>query len=188
VSAAPKRGVARWAPWIALAVVVVVTLAIGTFAQDEPTDAERAQALAETIRCPTCKSQAVASSDTPSSKAVRELITDRIEAGNSVEEIRDYVAAQFPDQDLLLDPSGSGFSALVWALPAMFVVAAVAGLAIRFIGYRTPALAATDDDRRLVDEALGEDGGSAPAPDDGDGPEGDDRSEGDDGPEGDEAP
>ena len=155
MSASPSRSaVARWAPWVALLLVVVVALAVGTLAQDDPTDAERAQSIAETIRCPSCKSQAVASSDTPSSKAVRQLIADRIEAGDTDEEIRDYVASRFPDQDLLLDPSGSGFSALVWALPAMFVVAAVAGLAIRFAAYRTPGLAATDADRRLVEEAM----------------------------------
>ena len=152
---APRSWIARWAPWLAVTVVVIVALLIGTVAQSEPTDAERAQAIAETIRCPSCKSQAVASSDTPASKAVRELIADRIEAGDSDEEIRDYVSSRFPDQDLLLDPSGSGFSALVWALPAMFVVAAVAGLVIRFVGYRTPALTASDEDRRIVEEALG---------------------------------
>lgn len=150
---ARRSGLARWAPWIAVAVVVVVALAVGTLGQSEPTDAERAQSLAESIRCPSCKSQAVASSDTPSSEAVRTLIAERIEAGDSDEEIRDYVASRY-GRGILLDPSGSGFSALVWALPAMFVVAAVAGLVIRFRGYQTPARAASEADRRLVEEAM----------------------------------
>ena len=77
---AKRRGLAGWAPWIAMAIVVLGALAIGTFGQSEPTDAERAQHLAETIRCPSCRSQAVASSDTPASKAVRDLIADRIAA------------------------------------------------------------------------------------------------------------
>lgn len=153
MSGTPRSGAARWAPWVAVAVVVLVALAVGTLGQSEPTDAQRAQSLAESIRCPSCRSQAVASSDTPSSQAVRTLIAERIDAGDSDEEIRDYVASRY-GREILLDPSGSGFSALVWALPAMFVVAAVAGLAIRFKGYQTPARAASDADRRLVEEAL----------------------------------
>lgn len=158
-----KAGAAGWAPWIAVLVVVVVALIVGTVGSSEPSDAQRAQSLAETIRCPSCRSQSAASSETPSSKAVRALIVERIEAGDTDEEIRDYVAGRY-GREVLLDPSGSGFSALVWALPAMFVVAAVAGLVIRFRGYRTPPLAATDADRRLVDEAMVADGGAADAP------------------------
>lgn len=171
---AKRRGLAGWAPWIAMAIVVLGALAIGTFGQSEPTDAERAQHLAETIRCPSCRSQAVASSDTPASKAVRDLIADRIAAGDTDEEIRDYVASRFPGQDLLLDPSGSGFSALVWALPVVFVIAAVAGLAFRFAGYRSAALAASDADRDLVAAALaGPAAGADAALDEAEGSEGD---------------
>jgi cytochrome c-type biogenesis protein CcmH len=147
------RGPARWAPWIALAVVVVVALGIGTFGQAEPTEAERAQNLAETIRCPSCRSQSAASSDTPSSEAVRSLIVERIDEGDSDEEIRDFVASRY-GREVLLDPSGGGVSALVWALPVVMVIVAVAGLVYRFRDYRPGGASASDDDRRLVDEAM----------------------------------
>lgn len=150
----PRRGLQVWFPWIAMAVVVLIALGIGTIGQSDPTEAERAQNLAETIRCPTCKSQAVASSETPSAKAVRVLIADRIEAGDSDEEILDYVDSRYPDQNLILEPSGSGFSGLVWALPVVLVIVALAGLAYRFRDYRPGGVAATDADRRLVADAL----------------------------------
>ncbi|MCB1029715.1 MAG: cytochrome c-type biogenesis protein CcmH [Acidimicrobiales bacterium] len=149
-----KSGPAKWIAWVAMLVVIVVALFVGTVGQPSPTEAERAQNLAETIRCPSCKSQAVASSETPASKAVRELIWERIEAGDTDEEIRDYVASRFPGQDLLLDPEGSGFSGLVWALPVVFVIAAVAGLVMRFAGYRAQPLTASQEDKSLVDAAL----------------------------------
>jgi cytochrome c-type biogenesis protein CcmH len=122
-------------PWLAVVVVVLVALAAGTIGQDPPTDEQRAQNLAESIRCPSCKSQSAASSDTPSSLAVRALIAERIEAGDSDEEIRDFVASRY-GREVLLDPSGSGFGAVVWALPVVLVVVAVAGLVVRFRGYR----------------------------------------------------
>jgi cytochrome c-type biogenesis protein CcmH len=136
-----------------MAVVVVVVLAIGTLGQKDPTPEERAQNLAETIRCPSCKSQAVSSSDTPSSQAVRLLIRERIEAGDSDEEIRDFVASRY-SREILLDPSGSGVSTLVWALPVIFVIVAVAGLAFRFRDYRPGERRATQADRDLVAGAL----------------------------------
>ncbi len=97
----------------------------------------------------------MSSSDTPASKAVRELIADRIEAGDTDEEIRDYVASddRFGRQ-ILLDPAGKGFGALVPGVPVVVAIAAVAALVIRFRDWR-PGRAVTDDDRELVAEALG---------------------------------
>lgn len=162
MSASSTVGLRAWAPWIAMAVVVVVALAIGTLAQSEPTPEERAQNLAETIRCPSCKSQSVASSDTPSSQGVRKLIVQRIEAGDSDEQIRDFVASRY-SREILLDPSGSGVGTLVWALPVIVVIAALAGLIYRFRDYRPGDRTVTQADRDLVAEALGEPG-SDPEP------------------------
>jgi cytochrome c-type biogenesis protein CcmH/NrfF len=134
-------------------VVVVGLLAVGTLAQDDPTPAERAQALAQTIRCPSCKSQSAASSDTPSSAAVRAEIRRRIAQGQSDEEIRDFLASRY-GREILLDPSGSGFGTLVWALPVGFVVLCVAGLIARFRQDRPTHRRASAEDRDLVDRAL----------------------------------
>ena len=139
-----------WAPWMAVLLVVVAALFVGTVGQQEPTPTERAQSVASTIRCPTCDSQAVSSSDTPSAQAVRSLITDRIEAGDSDEAIRDYVDSRYPGQNLLLDPAGSGFGGLVWALPVIMVVVAVAGLVVRFGSYGGVSRTASAADRDLV--------------------------------------
>ncbi len=54
-----------WWPWALMAVVVVALLAVGTLGGDPPTLDERARNLEESIRCPSCASQAVANSDTP---------------------------------------------------------------------------------------------------------------------------
>ena len=84
---------------------------------------------------------------------MRLLIAERIEAGDSDEEIRDFVASRY-GREVLLDPSGSGFGALVWALPVIFVVVAVAGLVVRFRDYRPGARTVTEADRDLVADAL----------------------------------
>ena len=153
MSGVAKGGLRPWASWIVMGVIVVVALAIGTFGQAEPTSAERAQNLAESIRCPSCKSQSVASSDTPSSQGVRLLIKERIAAGDSDEQIRDFVASRY-SREILLDPAASGFGTVVWALPVIFVIVAVAGLIVRFGDYRSDGRTVTQADRDLVADAL----------------------------------
>lgn len=157
-----KRRVVGWGPWALMGVVVVALLAIGSLGGDPPTLDERAQNLEESIRCPSCASQSVANSDAPSAEAVRVLIRERLEAGDSNEEIRDYVASRYPNgRQLLLDPTGEGFGALVWALPVVGLIVAVAALVRRFGDWRPTALEATTEDRELVAAALSGGGGRA---------------------------
>jgi cytochrome c-type biogenesis protein CcmH len=160
-----STGLRAWLPWIGVAVVVVVALLIGTVGQSEPTPEERAQSLASTIRCPSCASQSVAGSETPSSKAVRTLIVERIEEGDTDEEIRDFVASRY-GREVLLDPSGTGVGAIVWGLPVVLVIVAIAGLVVRFRQYGGPTRHASAADEALVAEALASVGAapSEPAP------------------------
>ncbi|HEX2575803.1 MAG TPA: cytochrome c-type biogenesis protein CcmH [Aquihabitans sp.] len=148
-----RSPVAGWLPWLAVLVVVLGALAVGTLGGDAPSDEERAQQLAEGIRCPQCASQSVAQSETPSAKGVKVVIADRIAAGNSDEEIRDFVASRY-GRGVLLDPSGEGFGALVWGLPVAGAVVAVAALAFRFRDWRPSAGTVTQADRDLVADAL----------------------------------
>ena len=161
-----KRPTAKvgWWPWFAMAVVVVGLLAFGSLGGDPPTLHERARNLQESIRCPSCASQSVANSDSPSAEAVRVLIDERLAAGDSNEEIRDFVASRYPNgRQLLLDPSGKGFGALVWALPVVAAIGAVAALVRRFGDWRPGSIEPTDEDRALVASALADP--SVPAPD-----------------------
>jgi cytochrome c-type biogenesis protein CcmH len=139
-----------------MAIVVVVALAVGTLGGGEPSDEARARSLEESIRCPQCASQSVADSETPSAKGVKVVIRERIEKGNTDEEIRDFIASRY-GRDVLLDPSGSGFGALVWALPVVVALVAVGGLIYRFGDWRPAGRAVTQADRDLVDDALSDD-------------------------------
>ncbi len=153
---APARRSSRsvgWFPWAALALVVVVLFGVGTIGRPAPSPTERAQSLAATIRCPSCLSQSANSSDTPSSQGVRVLIRRRIAIGDSNEQIRNFVAARYPGTSL--EPPGSGFAALVWALPAGLGVVALAVLAFRFRDWRPGSIAVSDADRDLVAAAMG---------------------------------
>ncbi|HEV2768358.1 MAG TPA: cytochrome c-type biogenesis protein CcmH [Acidimicrobiales bacterium] len=144
----------RLLPWLALALVVAGSLVVGAGGSGgPPTDAERKTALASELRCPTCRGQSVRDSDAPAAAAIRAEIDRRVDEGQSDEEILAYVDSKFPES-LRLTPPASGLGVLVWALPVVALVAAVAGLAAAFRRWSAePLPAPSDDDRALVQRA-----------------------------------
>jgi cytochrome c-type biogenesis protein CcmH len=122
--------------WAALSIVAVAGLAYGTI-DDGPTRAteDRVEAVAGTIRCPQCRGQSAANSDASSAQAVRREIAERIDAGESDDEIRSYFASRYGD-DILLTPPASGVGSLVWVLPVVATVVAAAGLGYAFVRWR----------------------------------------------------
>ena len=118
--------------YVAMAVVVAVAFAVGTLGQsDQRTTEERMQDVAATIRCPACGGQSAAGSDTAAAQAVRREITERIETGETDDQIRDYFASTF-GEELLLTPPRSGVGALVWIVPVVAMVVGSAGLVLAF--------------------------------------------------------
>lgn len=143
----------RWGGWLAIVVVVVIGLGIAAYSPGPPSAEARERRLAESIRCPQCAGQSVASSDTASANAVRDLIVEQVKAGRSDEEIRDYVAGRY-GQEILLDPSNKGFDALVWGVPVAAAIIAVGALVYRFRDWRPGERHATAADQALVKDAL----------------------------------
>jgi cytochrome c-type biogenesis protein CcmH len=146
----------RWraAGWLTLGVVLAVALIVGVVAKPPArTDDDRARSLAETVACPQCDGQSVADSDSPASLGIRSVIETRIAEGATDAEIRDELAAAYGER-VLLTPGRSGVSSLVWTLPVVMLVVAVAGLAFTFRRWRSGGVSrATDADRALVEAA-----------------------------------
>lgn len=144
----------RWLPWLVLAALVAGALAVATYDDEGPsTDADRARAIAATVRCPTCRGQSVLESDAPTAGAIRDEITRRIEAGQSDAEIRAYLVSVHGRQ-ILLNPPRSGLAAMVWVLPVAVLLAGIGGLALALHRWQTatPARPSTTD-RAVVEAA-----------------------------------
>ena len=122
--------------WIAIAVVALAALAVGTLT-DGPARAteDRVNDIASTIRCPQCRSQSAGDSDASTARAVRAEIAERVEAGDSDDEIRDYFASRY-GAEILLTPPAEGVGSLVWILPVAAFVVATAGLGWAFVRWR----------------------------------------------------
>jgi cytochrome c-type biogenesis protein CcmH/NrfF len=118
------------------------------------TDSERAQNIAESLMCPTCRGQAVADSDAPAARAIREEIDRGVADGKSSEQIRAELAATYGD-DIQLTPERSGVAGLVWALPVAVLVAALVGVGMAFRRWRDASPPTVSDaDRELVEQAM----------------------------------
>jgi cytochrome c-type biogenesis protein CcmH len=141
--------------WLAMAALLVVALAIGVADDGGPrTPAERARSLAETVACPACDGQSVAESDAAASRGIRTLIAARIDQGVSDDAIRDELVATW-GESILLTPDSSGVGGLVWVLPVVALVLALAGMGYVLWRWRgMAAVHASDADRELVDQAL----------------------------------
>jgi cytochrome c-type biogenesis protein CcmH len=155
---------ARRAAWGALLVVVVVTLAIAAGGSHPQTPAQKAASIASEVRCPTCEGQSAEVSDAPAAKAVRTFILQQVEAGQGRGQIERALTDRYGGV-ILLRPPASGVAGLVWVLPVVALVLAIAGLAAAFRRWRaTPEPELTDEDRARVDAALAAgpgDGGTA---------------------------
>lgn len=150
-----SRAVSRWAPWLAMAVVLLGCFAVGVARDEGPQTAQdRVAAIARTIKCPTCQGESVGDSNAASSRAIRADIAARVSAGESDDQIRAAYVASY-GEEILLTPSGSGISALVWAIPVVVLALGLAGLVLVFLRWRDePVAPVTDADRALVDEAI----------------------------------
>jgi cytochrome c-type biogenesis protein CcmH len=145
--------------WPLLAMVLGVALLIGVTGTRPPRTAEdRARALAESVACPVCDGQSVAESDSEAAKGIRNVITSRISEGATDAQIRDELAASYGEH-ILLTPGRTGVASLVWTLPVVALIAALAGLVLTFRRWRRAGGArATDADRELVAAARLSDG------------------------------
>jgi len=149
------RGIGVWLPWIAMAVILGTALIIGTLGSSGPvTQQDRVMAIARTLKCPVCSGESVAESDVDASKLIRTDIAQRLEQGQSASQIRSYYAGRY-GEGILLTPSSSGVSSLVWIVPVIALVASAAVLIGVFRRWRVRGdVHATEADRELVADAL----------------------------------
>ncbi len=153
-----NRRLKRWPGWLALVLVVFALLAVGASRDGGPeTQQDRIDAIGRRLACPTCAGESVYVSRAAAAEAIRNEIARQVATGErSDDEIVAFIEDRFGGQVLLV-PKATGLDALVWVLPVVVLVVAVAGLTVAFRRWqREPVLVPTDEDRALVAAALAE--------------------------------
>ena len=139
---------------VAVALLLLLLLA-GSSSAAPP----KAANLESELVCPVCETT-LDQSNAPIAQRMKAFIRARIAAGDSEQEIKDTLVAQF-GTEVLAEPPGGGFGLLAWLLPLGAVVggALVIALLIRTWSRRRPPPEPPDDRldpqlERLVDDEL----------------------------------
>jgi cytochrome c-type biogenesis protein CcmH len=118
--------VIRRVSFVALLVVLAVALAVGARAHaGVVSNAQRAAALEAQLRCPSCQDATVAQSSASSAVAIRHQVTAMVAAGDSDAQIESSLESRYGPSILLLPPT-RGLASLVWVVPVVLGVGAVA--------------------------------------------------------------
>jgi cytochrome c-type biogenesis protein CcmH len=121
---------------LALALLLLALAPAAAVQPDEiltdPALEARARAISEGLRCLVCQNQSIDDSDAPLARDLRLLVRERLKAGDSDQEIVDFVVARY-GEFVLLKPRLLPHTLLLWfATPIMFAGA----LALIFLAYR----------------------------------------------------
>jgi cytochrome c-type biogenesis protein CcmH len=139
---------------IRLGVLVVGLLAVaGAWAQQpaRPISEQAVHDIASELRCVVCQNLSVADSPSEMAAQMRALVRERLAAGESREQVIQYFVDRYGDW-ILLSPRRSGFTAIVWVLP---VIGLVAGLAVvSALLYRWTRRPPTAADAGALDPAM----------------------------------
>jgi len=121
---------------------------------DDPALEQRARALSQIVRCVVCQNESIDSSQASIARDLRRLIRERLLAGDSDQEVLDYLAARY-GSFILLEPPFDPSTWLLWGAPVLVLLLGaallVATLRRRRAGEAAPLSA--EEERRL-DELL----------------------------------
>ncbi len=115
----------RW--WRLVAAMILLLQAMPSYAvqPDEVLpDAnleQRARNLSRELRCMVCQNQSIDDSDAPLARDLRLLVRERLKAGDSDNQVLDFLTARYGDF-VLLNPPLNWRTALLWGLPTGLLV------------------------------------------------------------------
>lgn len=115
----------------------------------------RARALSAGLRCPVCRNESIDESHAPVARDLRLLVRERLVAGDTDQEVLDYVVARY-GEFVLLRPENSGANIALWLSgPTMLVMGAAIFIAAMHRRRNTPATEAlSDKEKARLEEIL----------------------------------
>lgn len=129
---------------------------------DDPALEQRARDISAKLRCLVCQNQSIDDSDASLAHDLRVIVRERLENGDTNEEVMDYVVSRY-GEFVLLQPRFSARNMLLWGTP---VIGLLLGLGTVAFLYRSRSraapvnrLSAEEQDRLSKILADGDEGG-----------------------------
>lgn len=91
----------------------------------DPTLEGRARALSEGLRCLVCQNQSIDESDADLARDLRILVRERLAAGDTDDQVMDYVVSRY-GEFVLLKPRFDMRNAALWGAPFLLLLGGIA--------------------------------------------------------------
>lgn len=136
-----------------LIVLLVILAALAAPATAAPVDENTVREVGEQLRCVVCQSLSVADSPSETANQMRQIIRERLAAGETPEQIKAYFVDKY-GLWILLAPPRQGWSLLVWVVPFVGLLGGLVLVAVLVTRWsRRPRIAATSSPA-IVDESM----------------------------------
>ena len=117
---------------------------------EDPALEERARDISTGLRCLVCRNENIDDSNADLARDLRLLVRERLVAGDSDEEVVDFIVARYGEY-VLLQPRAGGSNLVLWlAGPAMLLLGV--GIGLGYIRRRGRARAAGEADTLSAEE------------------------------------
>src|SRR5712691_8278603 len=108
-----------------LAVIAAIWLSLWLAGPRERTLDQRVREVAVQLKCPVCQGESVADSPSQISKQIREIIRQKLQAGQSEQEVIQYFVSRYGEQ-IVWVPQWQGITLLAWLVPILLLFGGVA--------------------------------------------------------------
>ena len=122
----------------------------------DPAQEARARTISKSLRCLVCQNESIDDSEAPLAHDLRVLVRERLKAGDSDDQVKQYLVSRY-GQYVLLKPPFEASTLFLWVSPPLLLFAGI-GMAMMLFRNRktTPAIAPLSlSEHRRVDEILG---------------------------------
>jgi Uncharacterized protein involved in biosynthesis of c-type cytochromes len=124
----------------------------------DPALEARARTISEGLRCLVCQNESIDESHADLARDIRLLVRQRLVAGDTNQQVRDFLVARY-GQFILLKPPFEPQTLLLWGTPLIVLAFGAAGicLATRRKQPRDTGAPLSEAERRALDELLARD-------------------------------
>ena len=156
------RAAREWTRVLAAALVLAFTTPALAVQPDEvlkdPALEHRARDISAGLRCLVCQNQSIDDSDAPLAKDLRVLVRERLTAGESDQQVREFIVRRY-GEFVLLKPTFGPHTALLWLGPALVLLAGATGIGLALRRRRTGSAvsALSSEERAALDGILNRD-------------------------------
>jgi cytochrome c-type biogenesis protein CcmH len=119
----------------------------------DPVLEHRARDISSGLRCLVCQNQSIDESEAPLARDLRLIVRDRLKAGDSDDQVRDFVVQRY-GEFVLLKPVFAFHTLLLWLTPVLVLCLGGIGLFAAQRRRTAPAARPLDESEKAAVEAL----------------------------------